>query len=235
MNNILNAVRTEKSGECLCKNFVLLVPDRASKISFGAELSFGCGQAAVIPPLTRYFADFSGIEITFENALLPFKKPVTVCDGDGALLFAAKQALKYIESGITKKNMIISALGNMLASYIAALSDESKYSPAVEFLISEIEKGVSDCTFCVGDSIKKLPFNYDYARKLFKKETGATPAGYLLKKRMTLARQLISSGITNKFSEYTVSQLSEACGYAEPLYFSRVFKGYFGVPPTEYR
>ena len=71
-------------------------------------------------------------------------------------------------------------------------------------------------------------------RKLFKKEVGVSPSDYLLKERMSLAQQLISGGVTNRFSSYTVSQIAEACGFSEPLYFSRVFKKYFGVSPSEY-
>ena len=79
-----------------------------------------------------------------------------------------------------------------------------------------------------------MPLNSDYVRKLFKKETGLTPHAYLLKERMELASSLISGNITNRYSNYTVSQIAESCGFAEPLYFSRVFKKYFGTPPSEY-
>jgi AraC-like DNA-binding protein len=41
--------------------------------------------------------------------------------------------------------------------------------------------------------------------------------------------------MSNRYSEYTVSQIAEACGYSDPLYFSRVFKKYFGVAPSEYK
>ncbi|MDE7087024.1 MAG: AraC family transcriptional regulator, partial [Clostridia bacterium] len=32
-----------------------------------------------------------------------------------------------------------------------------------------------------------------------------------------------------------VSQVAEACGFAEPLYFSRVFKKHFGVAPNDFK
>ena len=71
-------------------------------------------------------------------------------------------------------------------------------------------------------------------RKLFKKETGVTPHEYLTRARMRRAKEIILSGVTNRYSEYTVTQIAEACGFAEPLYFSRVFKKYFGVSPSRY-
>ena len=97
----------------------------------------------------------------------------------------------------------------------------------------EIKKNISTPSFSLEDSIKKLPLNYDYVRKLFKKETGATPHEYLTDCRMQLARELISSGIGNRYSNYSVGQIAEACGFSEPLYFSRVFKKYYGFSPSE--
>ena len=82
--------------------------------------------------------------------------------------------------------------------------------------------------------MKKFPLNYDYLRRLFKKEVGVSPREYLLNGRMELARGIILGGLSIRYSDYTVSQLAEACGFADPLYFSRVFKKYFGVSPSEY-
>ena len=67
--------------------------------------------------------------------------------------------------------------------------------------------------------------------------SSSTPAAqeYLLHERMKLAQGLILGGMSNRYSEYTVSQIAEACGYSDPLYFSRVFKKYFGVAPSEYK
>ena len=101
-------------------------------------------------------------------------------------------------------------------------------------LAAQIEKNACDALFSVEDCIRKLPLNYDYVRKLFKKETGVTPHEYLVNLRMERARAIISGGVTNRYSKYSVSQIAEACGFAEPLYFSRVFKKYFGVSPSEY-
>lgn len=224
MNKIIDVRRESLNGEITAKSFEILIPESHEK------------QAVVIPPLKKYVANhFSGIKIVFENALLPFDEVCAIPDGDGTITFAAEQALKYFNAGLNKKDLILSALGDLLIGYITAFSADREYSPVVELVRSEIAKGVSDCSFSIQDCLKKLPLNYDYIRKLFKKETGVTPSEYLLKERMTLAQQLLSSGISNRFSEYSVSQIAEACGYSEPLYFSRVFKKYFGVAPSEYK
>lgn len=222
MNKIIYAHRESLAGKITAKSYEILIPDG--------------GGAIVIPPLKTFAEDFSGIRIIFDNAVLPFKEVVKIADNDeGAIAFTAAQAVKYFEGEAAKKDLILTGLGNLLTGYAASFAAESGFSPVVEIVLAVILRGVSDCTFNIRDCLKRLPLNYDYIRKLFKKETGATPYEYLLKERMTLAQQLLTSGITNRFSEYTVSQIAEACGYSEPLYFSRVFKQYFGVSPTEYK
>ncbi len=237
MNKIIYAGRETSEGERTAKSFEILVPDGPCGIQSEINLTADKGQAVIIPPLKKHTVKgFAGLRIVFENALLPFGEICVICDNEErAIYFAAEQALKYFESPIAKRDLILTSLGNLLISYATAFGFEKEFSPAVELVRAEIARRVSDCTFTVKDALKKLPLNYDYIRKLFKKETGATPSEYLLKERMALAQQLISSGISNKFSEYSVSQVAEACGFSEPLYFSRVFKKYFGVPPSEYR
>ena len=221
MNKIIDARRESANGEIATKSFELLISD-----------SF----TVVIPPLTKYSASrFSCIRIIFENALLPISEVCTIADDGGEIYSAAEKVLKYFNGDIAKKDLILSALGDLLIGYVTAFSSQREYSPVVETVRAEIAKGVSDCSFSIKDCLKKLPLNYDYIRKLFKKETGITPADYLLKERMALAQKLISSEISNKFSHYSVSQIAEACGYSEPLYFSRVFKKYYGVAPSEYK
>ena len=224
MNKIIEVCR--ENGVCICaKSFVLLIPDGKNE-----------GQAVVIPPLKSYTdAHFAGIKIVFENALLPFGEVCAIPDSEGEIAFTANQALKYFNSALNRKHLILSALGDLLIGYITAFSAEREHSPVVEFVRAEIIKGISDTSFSIKDCLKKMPLNYDYIRKLFKKEIGVSPSEYLLKERMTLAGQLLSSGISNMFSHYSISQIAEACGYSEPLYFSRVFKKYYGVSPSEYK
>ena len=224
MNKIIYACRENAVGEITAKCFEILIPE--------GEIE---ANAIIIPPLKKYDAThFTGARIIIENAILPFDEVCAVPDSDGEIDRAASQAIKYFNSSLPKKDIILSALGDLITGYITAFSAQKEYSPVVELVLAEIVKGISDCAFSIKDCLKRMPLNYDYVRKLFKKETGVSPSDYLLKERMSLACRLLSSGISNRFSAYSISQVAEACGYSEPLYFSRVFKKYFGVSPTNY-
>lgn len=197
------------------------------------------GEIWLLPPFARresVAAGESAIHILIEQALLPLKDARKICDveGDG-IRHAAAQAAALFNSAYRKKDAVIAALGELIIGYIAMIcGEEREFSPVVLIVREDIEKNRSDPTYSLEDALKKLPLNYDYVRKLFKKETGATPHEYLVHTRMKLAAEILSGGISNRYSDYSVSQVAEACGYSEPLYFSRVFKNHYGVAPSEY-
>jgi AraC-like DNA-binding protein len=175
------------------------------------------------------------LRIFIDKALLPFKEPKVLDDDkNGGIKFALIQAEKYYENP-QKNEGILSGLGGLIAAYVGVFSNLDSLSPVVKMVKGEIEGNLSNCLFSLDDYIKKLPLNYDYVRKLFKKETGITPHEYLVQSRMQLAKELILSGMSNQYSNYTISQLAEACGFSEPLYFSRVFKANFGISPALYK
>lgn len=67
-----------------------------------------------------------------------------------------------------------------------------------------------------------------YLRRIFKKQHGVSPAGFVIRQRLQLAKQLLKEN-------RTVAQVAAGVGYRDPLYFSRLFKKQLGVSPTEYR
>ena len=68
-----------------------------------------------------------------------------------------------------------------------------------------------------------------YFSKLFKQEQGEGFVEYLTRIRMTNARQLL------KNQKYSIKEICSMCGYSDPNYFSRIFKRYEGVTPSEFR
>lgn len=197
----------------------------------GEEIAVNAGDAAVIPPLLPHSVKCNGgTRAVLDKALLPIKKVIVVAADDaGEWVNALNFALAHAGNA-----PLLSAYGNLLAALIAAYAAPNGYSPAVKAVVEDIEKSLSDPSYSLENFISALPLNYDYVRKLFKKEVGVTPHEYLTRARMERARAILFSGVTNRYSDYTVTQIAEACGYSEPLYFSRVFKKYYGVAPSRY-
>gem|GEM_PF-7049971 len=63
--------------------------------------------------------------------------------------------------------------------------------------------------------------------KIFREVSGMTPYGYLRKKRMVRAMQLLSEG------GMSVTDVSYTVGYESLSYFSKIFYNYFGAKPFE--
>ena len=220
------------------RNYEIIIADGAGTVTYADRTEkFSAGDIIVIAPLVKFNVEGTGgLRVTLERTLLPEKVGCVIHDDENrGIAYAARLAKAYINSDLQKHKNILDSIGGLLTSYVAAFSSTDDYSPVVKTVINEILTSVSDVTYSLEESLRKLPLNYDYVRKLFQKETGLTPKQYLLRERMELARTIISNGITNRYSEYTVSQIAEACGFSDPLYFSRVFKKYFGVSPSEYK
>ena len=66
-------------------------------------------------------------------------------------------------------------------------------------------------------------------RQLFKKETGCTFLTYLTNYRIACAKHLLTS------STYRIHEISMMVGFADPKYFSKVFRKATGFTPVEWR
>lgn len=82
--------------------------------------------------------------------------------------------------------------------------------------------GVDDVAAAIGKSRA-------YTTSKFRKETGFSIGEYITRSRMGEARSLL------KYSDMSISQISEYLNYANQGYFQTVFKKYYGVTPNKFR
>lgn len=68
-----------------------------------------------------------------------------------------------------------------------------------------------------------------HIERLFREHTGVTPVSYYMDVRLDRARGMITQ------TDMSVLQVSVACGFASPEYFSRVYRKRFGLTPSEDR
>ncbi len=77
---------------------------------------------------------------------------------------------------------------------------------------------------------EKFGFTPEYLGKIFKKSTGETPSKYLTRLRINEAKRLLLHN-----PDMEVQKAGELSGYRDGAYFSRVFKSYVGIQPSEFR
>lgn len=65
--------------------------------------------------------------------------------------------------------------------------------------------------------------------RIFKEETGKTPIHYLITIRLDRAKELMKTQ-----PHKTVKEIAQLVGYRDAYYFSKLFKKYVGLPPSEF-
>jgi len=71
--------------------------------------------------------------------------------------------------------------------------------------------------------------NPDYLSRIFKKETGYSISDYILAERIRVSKELLSQTNT------PISSIAISVGYTNFSHFTKIFKKYAGIGPTEYR
>jgi two-component system response regulator YesN len=75
----------------------------------------------------------------------------------------------------------------------------------------------------------QLGLNASYFSQLFKQMTGETFVQYRIRKRMDKAKKLL------ELPHYRIIDISYEVGYADHPHFTKTFKKYTGLSPSEYR
>lgn len=101
---------------------------------------------------------------------------------------------------------------------------DEEFIENVTALIKEgLGKGLNVDTLCTAVNMSRTSF-YTKIKAL----TGTSPAEMIREIRMK------ESAILLRMQKYTVSEVSDMMGFADPKYFTDTFKKYYGVPPSVY-
>lgn len=114
---------------------------------------------------------------------------------------------------------------------ISGTEDQANYSSIdkefIQKLLAYINENIGNSNLGVEDLASHLNLSRSQLYRKVKALTGKTISEFIRKIRLERAKKILESGNKN---------ISEACysvGFASPSYFSKCFKAYFGVLPTE--
>lgn len=136
-----------------------------------------------------------------------------------------KEILNRIMGTMPSKNILVSSEKTIKHSTENKLTRSKKITDSVK---KAIEANYSDPDLSVEGIAKNAYINSCYLRKVFKKELNMTVCDYITGIRMSKAKELIES------NNIKISYISEMVGYCDSNYFSKCFKKYFGISPSEY-
>lgn len=107
-------------------------------------------------------------------------------------------------------------------------SKKTRAAKIVEEVKSYIELHYQNEELRIEDIAKSVHMNYNHLCYVFRKETTITIHDYLTEVRMNKAKELFDRG------EKMVQSVANRVGYADANYFSKCFKKYAGIPPSQY-
>lgn len=107
---------------------------------------------------------------------------------------------------------------------VKADKNESVVEKACDFIDKNYMKDIS-----LDDISKYCNISSYYFSKLFKQEKGENYVEYLNRVRIENAKNMLSQG------DSSIKEVCYSVGFSDPNYFSRAFKKYEGVTPTEFK
>ena len=202
----------------------------------GLTVQYHQGEAVAIPPKELHTnsstGGFSNIYLTMDTPAFPYTTAFMVDDDpQGHMGIAFAQARFYYLSDMKRRELVLAALGELISSYMILFRDNRDFSGPVEDIRTLIIQNFADPSFALDAAIRQMPFNYDYLRKQFQEKIGLTPLKYLTNLRMKKAKSMLTAGGGR---EHSIAEVAESCGFKDALYFSRVFKKYYGCSPSDF-
>lgn len=105
---------------------------------------------------------------------------------------------------------------------------ESRYQ-TIQPAIKYIDENFISKKIAMPELAEMCGISSSYLQKLFIKRFSVSPGKYVIRLKINYACDLLLTG------RYSVSQTAEFCGYENIHFFSRQFKEYTGVTPTEFK
>ena len=188
--------------------------------------------------LARYNAEFGNTRLTDENTQAHRSRTIilTIC----AALLAVAVGLVVIQrrrSALQRRRLDEVAMTldelrqryeNQHAGKQQELSarDKDFLTRTMNFIAEQIEtNSVNVDTLASQMAMSTTQFRYH-----LKEITGETPQSYITNIRMQKARQMLD----NNSAETTILDIALSCGYEDQGAFTRAFKRFYGITPSEY-
>ena len=199
-------------------------------------ITYAENDVAVIPPhiphSNRSDEGFTNVHLNISDMPLAYTEPVIVrADPNGSLKDAFTAAYYYYTSPSNAGALLLPLYGQLIAAHLKTSQPADMRSSVVLEIENDILQHFSDCNYDLHAFLQSLPFSPEYLTRLFKRETGMTPAQYLKNRRLENAASILAV----MYGRGNVSETARMCGFNDPLYFSRQFRQKYGVSPRDFK
>lgn len=163
---------------------------------------------------------------------LLFNSKMTISDDYSDIELILTRCLKSYDSYNEMLELILSIqfceiLFKISQSYCKQFEVDKSFPPAVNRLLLYIHAHYTE-KITLNELCNELNMSKQYCMRIFKKYMHTTINDYVLSTKMKHAAYLLRHTYMN------ISEASSYLGFTSVSYFSRVFKQYYGVSPSEY-
>ena len=188
---------------------------------------------------SSYYLHFNGEACSFLMSSLGLNSGDGVC-GSYFYIGTSLTLTKLFDSLIEEFRLKNQHYEYMCHSYILSiltlisrkLSDAPKESSAAKKRINEICKYIyenCDKIESIGSLARMTHLSESRFSHLFSEIVGVSPQSYILRARTDMAKELLAN------TDLSVGQISTTVGFNDQNYFSRAFKRFTDMSPSEYR
>lgn len=143
--------------------------------------------------------------------------------------FNSKELLLRVHNLIELRNKLRKKFSGKLLvkpSEITVTSQDSKF---MQRLLETVENHIDDEKFSVEALGHEFGMSSSQINRKLKAIVNQSAGAFIRSVRMERAMELL------KKNQATIAEVAYETGFSEPAYFSRVFKSYFGYPPSDVR
>ncbi|MCH3944097.1 MAG: AraC family transcriptional regulator [Atopobiaceae bacterium] len=174
--------------------------------------------------------DGDGVRAMVEHGGLPLLAPIRLAEPTARHPFSTlAESLERPDIG--SRALAGLAVHELLAAMVAAsVADETGTTTAdlVKRICALVDERYAD-GLSLADMAAAASVSPSYLLRLFKRHVGTTPYNYLLQRRITKSKELLSETVMS------VSEISRAVGFTSESNFSYRFSAMVGQSPREYR
>lgn len=198
---------------------------------------FHAGQLVLIPPNTPHLeespAGYQNVFVAAPSIPSALSSAEPILDtSNGALDTLFQMLLSEFHNSRPNRDGILSGTLRLIYQYLISFQRPDTSVSEVQKIAAILSANVSNASFSVSQLLSSFPLSEDYLRRLFKRETGCSPHEYLLDLRLDHACEMLNALGGNTC---IIKEIAYACGFDDPLYFSRMFRKKKGCSPSQWK